>query len=316
MIKPGNFKKATAIVGLVIVMLLITNCSSSDEPTPLPTNVSTNIPEPPPSDTPMPTPTSVSTPEPPPSDTPTPIPTRRVIPGLNSEPIVQYSADANRKFAQELADAKNYKIARAYSEADIETSTKWILVGGQFDNRIYNDHFEDLTLLDSGYINIAKTSFIDGEILRELWGVAGWNRLDTSMSISWMIDNVLPNDAQKLPWVVVQYCPEGDRGITLRLSNAFGWPVVNTCSLQDLSEHDGWILIGGQYANPVYQQVFGDVLTQQDSGFAVIHITGHVLNENRRIVWGVAGWNESDSNASVDFILRNGLPDAGIRNKY
>ena len=198
MIKPGNFKKATAIVGLVIVMLLITNCSSSDEPTPLPTSVSTNIPEPTVSNTPMPTPTSVSTPEPPPSDTPTPIPTRRVIPELNSEPIVQYSADANRKFAQELADAKNYKIARAYSEADIETSTKWILVGGQ-------------------------------------------------------------------------------------------------------------------YANPVYQQVFGDALTQQDSGFAVIHITGHVLNENRRIVWGVAGWNESDSNASVDYVLENGLPDSRIR---
>lgn len=226
---------------------------------------------------------------------------------------MQYSADADRKFAQDLADAKNYNIAQANSEADIETSTKWILVGGQFANRIYNDHFEDLTLHDSGYINIARTNFIDGEIVRELWGVAGWNSHDTLMSINWMIDNVLPNDAQKLPWVVVQYCSDGDKEIALRLSNAFGWPVINTCSLQDLSEHDGWILIGGQYANPVFQQVFGDALTQQDLGFTVINITDHALNEKRRIVWGVAGWNESDSNASVDFILKNGLPDAGIR---
>lgn len=228
---------------------------------------------------------------------------------------MQYSSDADRPLAQSLVDAKGYNIARTVSEKDIEASTKWIFVGSQFDNRLYGDRFEDITLRDSGFINIAKTRFTDEGIEREIWGVAGWNRIDKGMSIQWMIDNVLPNDAQRLPYVVVQYCPEGDKGIATRLSDAYGWPIVNTCSLQDLAEHDGWILIGGQFANPVFKEVFGDALVQQDTGYVVINITGHVLNEKLRIVWGLAGWNETDSIASIDYVLDRGLPEAGIRAK-
>jgi hypothetical protein len=60
-----------------------------------------------------------------------------------------------------------------------------------------------------------------------------------------------------------------------------------------------WVLVGGQFANPIYKQVFGDAISGADEGYIVIRHwnplpiptilaawqnPGHTQNEFRRLI--------------------------------
>ena len=64
----------------------------------------------------------------------------------------------------------------------------------------------------------------------------------------------------------VQYCSDGDRRNAVTVSKAFDWPLIHVCSDAELSTYANWVLVGGQYANPIYKLVFGDGLSESDEG--------------------------------------------------
>ena len=53
----------------------------------------------------------------------------------------------------------------------------------------------------------------------------------------------------------VQYCSDGDRRNAVTVSKAFDWPLIHVCSDAELSTYANWVLVGGQYANPIYKLV-------------------------------------------------------------
>ncbi|MBA7667816.1 hypothetical protein ES703_75916 [subsurface metagenome] len=231
-------------------------------------------------------------------------------------PVIQYDDEGDRDAAHELATAEHYKLVQTDSPDDLGDSTEWIIVGGQNANTLYKTYFEDITVADNGFIRVMKSEVMYEGAKRQIWGVAGWNQYDTIMSVRWIIDNGLPSVSKKQAWVVVQYCDEADRTTAINLSNTFGWPLINTCSPSELSKYQGWVLIGGQNANSIFKQIFGEALSKHDHGYVSIQVNdSYLFNGEERIAWGIAGWDLSDTVASARFVIDNGLPQDNVKRK-
>ncbi len=116
---------------------------------------------------------------------------------------------------------------------------------------------------------------------------------------------------------IVQYCQSDDEGFAADISNARNWPLIQSCSRSALEEYDRWILVGGQYANDIYKQVFGDAITEADQGFTVIRrANSYSYGGKSRIVWGVAGWTSSDTLSAASYVIDNGLPNRNVKERY
>jgi len=114
---------------------------------------------------------------------------------------------------------------------------------------------------------------------------------------------------------VIQYCAAADRGIALAIQRAnSSWSVVTSCNADGLQQYDRWLLIGGQNSNPIFNQVFGPVLTSADQGFVSIFVDkSHAYGGSNRQVWGVGGWKAEDALGSAYYVAENGLPSQDIR---
>ena len=130
------------------------------------------------------------------------------------------------------------------------------------------------------------------------------------MSADWIIANGLPDLTMKHPWVVIQYCDAADLDTAFALRAAFGWPLLNTCTTDEISDYKGWVVVGGQFANPVFVVVFGSSVSEADSGFVRIQFDQGYTSH---MVWGVAGWLASDTYESGRYIVQNGLPESDVR---
>lgn len=119
------------------------------------------------------------------------------------------------------------------------------------------------------------------------------------------------------PPTVVQYCSSADGGVAADISNAHGWPLIEACSISELGDFEWWVLVGGQFSNPIYRQVFGDAITAADEGHIVIQRVDPYRYEGKeRTVWGVAGWSSSDTLSAAAYIINNGLPDRNVKQRY
>ncbi len=110
---------------------------------------------------------------------------------------------------------------------------------------------------------------------------------------------------------LVQYWAEDDLGSALGVKDAL--PGAKLLRENDLTGHeekyDKKILVGAQEANPVFRDrvrdgSFEDV-TYDDNGYIYIQRSGDWF--------GVAGWSKGDTEASVEWIAENGLPDETVR---
>lgn len=116
------------------------------------------------------------------------------------------------------------------------------------------------------------------------------------------------------PTTAVQYCSDEDRRNAVTVSKAFDWPLIHGCSDADLSTYTNWVLVGGQYANPIYKRVFGDGLSESDEGHIVIKRDGSYRSGGKaRIVWGIAGWSATDTLEAAAYVIEKGLPEEEIR---
>ena len=116
---------------------------------------------------------------------------------------------------------------------------------------------------------------------------------------------------------VVQYCSTADEGSAADISNAHGWPLIQGCAMSELRDYDRWVLVGGQFANAIHKQVFGDAISEADEGFIIIRRANsyNYLGKDRR-VWGVAGWSSSDTLSAILYVIDNGLPDRNVKQRY
>jgi hypothetical protein len=130
-----------------------------------------------------------------------------------------------------------------------------------------------------------------------------------------------PGSTEEIPrataTTVVQYCSSADEGLAADISNARDWPLIQSCAISELRGYDWWVLVGGQYANAIYNQVFGDAITEADTGFIVIRRADsfNYGGKDRR-VWGVAGWSSSDTLSAVSYVIDNGLPERNVKQRY
>ena len=122
------------------------------------------------------------------------------------------------------------------------------------------------------------------------------------------------SSATRTSETAVQFCADADRRDALTISRALNWTLVKACSQSDLGTYQRWVLVGGQYANPIYAEIFGDALIERDEGFIVIKTSRtHSYDGQQRAVWGVAGWSESDTLESAAYVIDKGLPSENIR---
>ena len=112
----------------------------------------------------------------------------------------------------------------------------------------------------------------------------------------------------------VQYGADGDRRNAVTVSKAFDWPLIHVCSDAELSTYANWVLVGGQYANPIYKLVFGDGLSESDEGHIVIKRDGSCQSGGKdRVVWGIAGWSATDTLEAAAYVIEKGLPEQEVR---
>ena len=79
---------------------------------------------------------------------------------------------------------------------------------------------------------------------------------------------------------------------------------MHGCRQSDLQDYERCVLVGGQYANPIYQEIFGDALSERDEGFIVIRTsTSHSFRGSQRAIWRIAGWSEPDTLETAAYVI-------------
>ena len=129
-------------------------------------------------------------------------------------------------------------------------------------------------------------------------------------------DASTPRSPETTSNTAVQYCSSEDRRNAITISKAFDWPILHACAQTDLRDYDRWVLVGGQYANPIYEAIFGDALSDRDEGYIVVRTSAsHNFGGRQRDVWGIAGWSETDTLQAAAYVIEKGLPSGDVRIK-
>jgi hypothetical protein len=108
----------------------------------------------------------------------------------------------------------------------------------------------------------------------------------------------------------VQYGSSSDFQAASKLANALGWELIFDSNL-NLNEFSDLIVVGGQFANPLYAQFVAEGifrnLTEADTGIQI-----QVRQKGDTKIYGVAGWSGNDTLASAQYIVDVGLPEADV----
>lgn len=230
--------------------------------------------------------------------------------------VVQYASDDDYLSASSIAEAFNYKLIKSPYIDALETYDPWIVVGAQLANPVYAQVFGPLiTLNDEGFIRIDYRDYSYGGKQISVWGVAGYLAQDTQLGAQWIVANGLPAGPMKTPWVVVQYASDDDYSTASMLAGARGWELGKTSDMSSLRAYDGWVLVGAQLANPVCNDVFGPLISENDEGYIRVAYRVYGYVGRSRQVWGIASWSASDTRASAEWVMQYGLPSNPVRHR-
>ncbi|MBN2542204.1 hypothetical protein JXI42_05010 [bacterium] len=231
--------------------------------------------------------------------------------------IVQYSSDGDFSAASILARKLNAQIIKTTDIIQLLEYNEWILVGADQANPVYKKVFgQRVTLKDEGYIRIDHEEFLYLGTTYSVWGAASYMAQDTLNSAKWIVEHGWPAQTIRLPWIVVQYSSDADYQAANLIAKQRGWDIIKTSDISDLEEYEGWVIVGAQDANPVFNQVFGPLIDQNDQGYILINEKDYVYQQQNRAVWGIASWSIQDTEESARWVIQWGLPSQSIRQRY
>ncbi len=233
------------------------------------------------------------------------------------------TSEKDRRAGKIISDKYGFNLLCPVSEKSISRSSDDLLListGGK-DNKFKQAFGQAVTVKDWRHTCIFYKKLFINHAERDVWGIAGWDDLDTMMAARWVAERGWPYRNERHPWVVLQCSqpppdkePLCDDNLAKLVHQKFGFEVDNyiprghTVSLGNskLQQYYGWVLIGTPDSNPLLNIVFAGI--KPDARHVRVEYIVKNYDGKERHIWGITGKSRIEVHASTTWVLKNGLP--------
>jgi hypothetical protein len=256
---------------------------------------------------------------------------KAVAPSVKAAPVLVCSSDQDRAAGKLIADKYNFSFAHPLDRvASSAPEGDWVLVdtAGR-DSKFQQVFGQPVSPRDCRHICIFhKSNLYVDNAERTVWGITGWDKLDTLMSAQWVAEKGLPRKDERAPWVVIQCCPPPveknplcDDNLSKLLRQKFGFEVVHyrpagqnaTPDNAKLQQYQGWVLIGTPDSNPLLEIIFRGL--KVETHHIALSYKRETYGGKDKHIWAITGKSRIEVHATAMWVLANGLPAYSVHKK-